>query len=555
MSAALDRFFEHYYRRRPVNATFTGVHDYDATLPDWSGVGLHASELEMRGIITQLSAAHPDPVSASALRNDTNLRDAELARAFLEIQIAENRSRHGVRGNPSLWTGEAVFSVISLMIRDFAPLIDRFESAISRLEEVPSFLTTARATLDSPAPGAWTTKARRECEGAVILLTSGVDKWLASGSPSADTSARLQRAARNACASFEQFSAWLENRHAAPDSAMACGDEFYDFLLSRGHCCARSRTDILTEAHEELARAKEHLDNMAHAISGSWTSAVEQLAAEHPAPDEYFDAFRQTWDACYHCAVSRDVVTWSELPIRYVPYPEWTAEAAPYLYYLFYRSPATFDRIDVHDYVVPKLPGGKELDHLRAWNSSVIKLNHVVHHGATGHHVQNWHAANRAASRIGKIAAVDCANRLAMFCAGTMAEGWACYATSLMEELGFLTPMEQLSEAHSRIRFLARAILDIELHQRTMSLDDAIRFWTEHVGGSATAAHNEAVKASMFPCTAVIYWIGSQGILELRRTMEARRGAAFSLRSFHDELLGYGSIPVPLIARMMTETE
>ena len=24
LSAALDRFFEHYYRRRPVNATFTG---------------------------------------------------------------------------------------------------------------------------------------------------------------------------------------------------------------------------------------------------------------------------------------------------------------------------------------------------------------------------------------------------------------------------------------------------------------------------------------------------------------------------------------------------
>ena len=33
---ALDAFFESYYRLRPVNATFTGVHDYDDRLPDWS---------------------------------------------------------------------------------------------------------------------------------------------------------------------------------------------------------------------------------------------------------------------------------------------------------------------------------------------------------------------------------------------------------------------------------------------------------------------------------------------------------------------------------------
>ena len=54
----------------------------------------------------------------------------------------------------------------------------------------------------------------------------------------------------------------------------------------------------------------------------------------------------------------------------------------------------------------------------------------------------------------------------------------------------------------------------------------------------------------MFPCTAIMYWLGTQGILDLRDcTCKSSEAAAFSLRSFHDELLGYGSIPVPLIAR------
>ena len=46
--AALDRFFEDYYRRRPVTATFTGVHAYDHALPDWSRAGLEEAAGEMR---------------------------------------------------------------------------------------------------------------------------------------------------------------------------------------------------------------------------------------------------------------------------------------------------------------------------------------------------------------------------------------------------------------------------------------------------------------------------------------------------------------------------
>ena len=41
-STALDRFFAAYYRQRPVTATFTGVHEHDHRLPDWSPEGLDA---------------------------------------------------------------------------------------------------------------------------------------------------------------------------------------------------------------------------------------------------------------------------------------------------------------------------------------------------------------------------------------------------------------------------------------------------------------------------------------------------------------------------------
>jgi hypothetical protein len=553
MSRALDEYFAHYYRRRPVTATFTGVHEYDSTLPDWSLEGLATLDAEMRSLSERLSAEHPPTSSVATLRTEVDALDAELARRFLEIQGAENEGGHGVRGNPSLWTGEAIFGVISLMIRDFAPVDRRMRHAAARLDAIPDFLEAARSTLTLDSPAAWTAKARRECDGAAVLLGRGVEKWIAAAKPSNGSAHQLRAAAARAKGAFSEFSSWLAARRVAPDTAMSVGSDRYDFLLERGHWCRESRDALLGAARLELAEAKARLAAAAAAVGGSWTDVQEKLAAKHPAAEDYLASFERVWRACRSFAEEHDVVTWGDWPIRYVNYPEWTAEAAPFLYYLFYRSPAPLDRFEVYDYVVPALPEPAE-QHLRAWNDSVIKLNHVVHHGAIGHHVQNWHASTRARSRVGQIAAVDCASRLAMLSGATMAEGWACYATRLMEEVGFLDPLERVSEAHSRVRFLARAIIDIELHQGSMSFDDAVRFWVGAVGGSVDVARNEVVKASMFPCTAIIYWLGTEGIVQLRATLEHTQGRSFSLKRFHDELLAFGSIPVPLIARLMTET-
>ena len=556
---ALDRFFEHYYRRRPVNATFTGLHDYDARLPEWSPDGLAALDDEMDRVAVSLRQAYRVPASPRECLADPDVLDAQLALDFLAIQRAENDSGHGVRGNPALWTGEAIFSIVSLMIRDFAPIAERVANATARLEAMPAFIAAAKATLttvrSAAMPAAWIAKALRECAGGEMLFTLGLERWVACenvsnvSNVSADAVTRLADAAFRARRTLAEFATWLRGCPPAQDETMACGADLYDHLLARGHRCVQPRPELLAEAKERLQEERATLDALACAAAGSLAAARERIASDHPAPDEYLAAFERIWTEARE--VAQGLVTWPDWPIRYTTYPESTCDAAPYLYYLHYRSPAPFDRRDVHDYVVPALPVGREAAHLRTWNHSVIKLNHVVHHGGIGHHVQNWHAYHQTRSRIGRIAAVDCASRIGMFCGGSMAEGWACYATRLMDELGFLRPLERVAERETRVRMLARAIVDIELHEGTMAFGDAARFYVEQAGMTAEAARAEAVKNTMFPCTAVMYWLGTQGIVDLRTTLEAARGAAWSLKDFHDELLGFGSIPVLLVAGML----
>jgi hypothetical protein len=547
VTAALDRFFAHYYARRPVNATFTGIHDYDDRLPDWSDAGLHALDAEMHDIERALGETPPPPGAGPAAI------DSDLAASFLAIQRAENASGHGVRGNPALWSGEAIFAIVSLMIRDFAPVEQRMASAAARMRGIPAFLAEMERTIGGRAiPAPWTARALKECEGAGILLSKGIEAWTAEGGDAHE----LREGARVAAAAFQRCTEWLTTRTPAPSEAMACGTELYDLLLTRGHYCERTRADLLAEARARLAMERARLEEMGRTIAGSWTAGRAALADIHPTPDEYLSTFYAIWYELRTHVMKHRLLTWPVWPIRFTTFPPQTRDAAPYLCYLYYRSPAPFDPYSVYDYVVPPLPSGDEAaeKHLRAWNTSVIKLNHIVHHGGVGHHIQNRNA-HWGGSRVGQIAAVDCASRIGMFCGGTMAEGWACYATALMDETGFLTPLEQLSEQHSKVRFLARAIVDIELHQRTMTFDEAVRFFVEHADMSPDVARGEATKASMFPATAVMYWLGTQGIFDLREAERARRGAAFSLEAFHDRLLSHGSIPVAVVARLMAADE
>jgi uncharacterized protein (DUF885 family) len=548
----LDAFFESYYRLRPVNATFTGVHEHDHRLPDWSPDGLAAAVDEMRALRSALLSVRPSGVTL----HDVGQRDRELAIAFLDVQIAEHESGHFQRGNPSLALGEAIFGTIALMTRPFAAVADRAAAAVSRLTAVAAFLEGARQSIASPVLDEWRLKCLRECDGAGHLLRDGIPRWIAAERIDDSLADRLLRAAEQAGAAFDTFREWIQRQSHDDDHRYGSGPDLFDLLLMRGHWCDRPRTALAGEAQQALDEALEQLHTRARAIApGGWPEIQQRLMSAHPAVEDYLPAYQRAWDACRERAEALDLVTWPAYPIQYVPIPVQTRSAAPSLYYLHYRAPAPFDRLPTHDYVVTpidaEMPADEQRRRLRATNTSVIKLNHVVHHGAIGHHVQNYYAY-AGGSAIGRVAAVDCASRIGMFQGGTMAEGWACYATDLMDEAGFFTPEESLAQQHTRARLLGRAIVDIGLHERSLTFEDAVAVYRDRLGMSPEAARGEVCKNSMFPGTALMYWLGTDALHRLRHERQRIDGASFSLGRFHDRVLGFGSIPVPLIAELMS---
>ena len=546
-SAWLDDFFAAYYRRRPVNATFIGVHDYDAVVPDFSARGVAETTAEMTALLGDLRGGAVAEPQTPAERTDRI-----LAEHFLTIQLWECESRHFQGGNPCVYTGEAIFGVLSLFLRPFAPLSERVDAAVARMNAIPQFLATATQNIPS-APTAWTERAIRECTGAMHFLGNGVELLIAD---EGITDPHFRSAATDARRAFATYQAFLTTEmRATTDDAYGCGGEAFERYMALGHALTMTGTAIERYARDHFAEARVRLDEGAAAFGvPDWRSALALLRRIHPTAEAYYARYQKQWDACHDYAAAHDLVSWPEYPIRYVPRSQWAREAAPFLYFLPYRAPSPYDRLAVHDYLVepiePNMSVADQRRRLEATNDSVMKMNHVIHHGGVGHHVQNWYASH-AASRIGRVAAVDCASRIALFCGGTMAEGWSSYVVDLMDEVGFLTPLEAYSQHYAHMRAAARAIVDVNLHHGRFSFDQAVAFYRNDTGMTQEAAYAETVKNTMFPGAAMIYLIGQEMIHDLRREMAAREGSAFNLRRFHDRFLSYGSIPVSLIAAEM----
>ncbi len=545
-------FVETVLRLDPVTASFAGEHAYDHQFPDWSPVGLEAGRDVRASLRHRLRAASGRDERGPGFQHDWVDLDLSLMDAWLEIQLAEDASRHFIRGNPSLAVGEALFGLVSLAWDDHTSDTARRSALEARLAAIPGFLEGAERSCSREVPQAWLDRALRECDGGLDLIAD-VAAWAAVG----NADHKRDSVVKDATAALTKFATTLRTCRVAPPSSYGAGESMLELLVRRGHCCETPLEVLRREAGESLNVERAHLTEMVRGVgAGSWHEVADRLLNSHPSPGSVPETCRRTWDEFRELASG--LVTWPGVEMRFDWLPDWASRAAPRLYYLQYRSPAPL-RYPAYDrYAVTALPGtpddGAQAAYWRLWNHSSIRLNHVIHHGGLGHHVQNWHAA-RSPLVVGRLAAVDAASRIASILGGSMAEGWACYAVSMMAEGNCLTPEEEVSERHTRVRLLARAVVDLDLHRGHMSFDDAVRFHQDVTGMSEATARGEVTKCSMFPGTAMMYWIGLRGLEGMRRSEERRWGTGFDAHAFHDAVLRHGSIPVPLAARLISEGE
>ncbi|HPC10988.1 MAG TPA: DUF885 domain-containing protein, partial [candidate division Zixibacteria bacterium] len=131
-------------------------------------------------------------------------------------------------------------------------------------------------------------------------------------------------------------------------------------------------------------------------------------------------------------------------------------------------------------------------------------------------------------------------------------EGWALYAESLGEEMGFYRdPYAEFGRLTYEMWRAIRLVVDPGLHARGWTRQQAIKFFRAN---SSKADHDIAVEIDRYivwPGQAVSYKTGEMKIKALRRRAEERLGERFDIRAFHDELLAHGCLPLTVLEERM----
>ena len=131
---------------------------------------------------------------------------------------------------------------------------------------------------------------------------------------------------------------------------------------------------------------------------------------------------------------------------------------------------------------------------------------------------------------------------------GAYTEGWALYAELLAKEMGgYQDPYSDLGRLGSEIWRAVRLVVDTGMHAKRWEQERAVQYFMDNSIASEGQIRSEIRRYLVLPGQALSYKIGMLKIIELRERAEAALGDKFDIRAFHDQVLGSGALPLPML--------
>jgi uncharacterized protein (DUF885 family) len=127
-------------------------------------------------------------------------------------------------------------------------------------------------------------------------------------------------------------------------------------------------------------------------------------------------------------------------------------------------------------------------------------------------------------------------------------EGWALYTERLADEMGLYSgDLDRMGMLSFDAWRAVRLVVDTGLHVKGWSREQAIRYMLDNSALTTINVENEVDRYIGWPGQALAYKIGQREIWALRREAEAKLGARFDIRAFHDAILEHGAIGLPVL--------
>ncbi|TDP96037.1 DUF885 domain-containing protein [Labedaea rhizosphaerae] len=539
--ALSDEFVGHYAALDPLTATAVGLPGHDAEMTDFSPEALEQRAELGRAALARITAATPA---------DDGERVAQAVfaeRIGLELEIYDSGWAHAdmnVIGSPVHHVRQIFDLMPTETADDWAVIAGRMSAVSDAVDGVIESMRYAAARGKVVALRQ-VTKVAEQCD--VWSGASDEKAFFAALADQANTEdealrKKLTAAAGDASAAFARFASFLRDELAAkaPEKD-AVGEERYR-MWSRQFL--GSRLD-LQEAYEwgwaEFSRIETEMKQVADRIKSGAT--LKEAAAALDADPRYRvtgKAGLEQWMQQLSDAALADLRgTHFDLPDELMKLECLVAPPGGGVGAYYTGPNDDFSRPGRMWWSVE--PGREDFS---TWR----EVSTVYHEGVPGHHLQ-------IATAVYERERLNDFQRMLCWVSGH-GEGWALYAERLMRELGYLEDDANLFGMLDAHLFRAgRVIVDLGMHleleiPRGTGFHEGER-WTPELGlefmlnrtiTDPAQVTDEIDRYLGWPGQAPAYKLGERLWLQAREEARARHGAAFDLKTFHQQALALGSM-------------
>jgi len=162
----------------------------------------------------------------------------------------------------------------------------------------------------------------------------------------------------------------------------------------------------------------------------------------------------------------------------------------------------------------------------------------TLHEAVPGHHHQS--AISSELQNVPKF-------RLALYFSA-YGEGWGLYSEKLGVEMGvYDTPYDNFGRLSYEMWRACRLVIDTGIHAQGWSRQQGVDFLSSNTSLSQANVRAEIDRYISWPGQALSYKLGELAIWKFRNEAEKALRERFSLRDFHDALLGNGALPLTMV--------
>jgi uncharacterized protein (DUF885 family) len=536
-NALFDESWQTTLKLSPLLATNVGDYRYNDQLGDYSLASIEKHHELDESWLARIQAISPEGFpEQDRLSHDLFVRNIQQRIADYDLKEYEMpiNSQGGIHTN-----------LADLPLSVPFDSVKHYEDYIARLHEIPTAFTQTEAVLragvaDHLVPVKFlAAKIPEQCEGIIAAdpFLLPLKKFPASFSEAEKhrLTTQINEAVTNVVLpAYKQFAAWTQTDYipygraqlsieSLPDGKRRYQNDIHrltttDLTPAQIHAIGLSEYDRIVGEMTALAKKNGYPD------LASFRKAVESDPKYVPhSADQIVDDFR------HYIAQMRP-----KLPELFtvIPAAPVTVEPIP----AFQSAAATHYQSGTPD---GKRPGRVSVAVSDFAQRSLINDEAVAYHeGIPGHHMQisvaqtipglpefRKHGGNSA-----------------------YAEGWALYAEELGKEVGFYQdPGSDYGRLRSELFRAVRLVVDTGIHDMGWSREQVVEYMRKSGTIDEPTIQSETDRYISWPGQADSYKLGQLKIRELRERARQQLGPRFDIRTFHDEILNGGNLPLDLL--------